>query len=131
VPVDTYFQVPLDIQLQGTFYQLEKFFASLDPNSSAALDNGIEDDRVITIENLRLTPGEVKDREIMLLASFTTSTYRQDAAAAPAAPATPAPAPATKPAAAGSATGSTAGSGSAVTPLTPIKEEVDDAMAAD
>jgi type IV pilus assembly protein PilO len=111
IPGTSFVQVPLDIELTGTFMQLKRFFSSIDPRSQARGQVG-DEDRLITIEDFTLKEPKVKNAEIVLTASFTASTFRQDAPAAAAAAAASA-APAAAPAAPGAATGSGSGSGSA------------------
>jgi type IV pilus assembly protein PilO len=104
-PVETFVKVPIEYEIQGTYTQIKKFFASLVPKKkkpgekAEPLPGGeqpIEErERIVSIENLALTAPVVRNREIRLTAKFTASTYRQeekkDAAGKPAAP-TPAPA---------------------------------------
>lgn len=96
-----YMQVPVEIQLTGTFHQIKRFFASLTPRKAAPGAAPVEQDRIISVEGLTLKDPKVKNREIVLSASFTVSTFRQEMTADPKAPAKPAagkpgaPAPAT------------------------------------
>ncbi len=110
--IETFVKVPIEYEIQGTFLQIKKFFASLvpkkekpgDPNATG--DQVEERERIVSIENLSLTQPIVRNREIRLTAKFTASTYRQEekkdpnakppkaaAAAAPAAPPAPASTP--------------------------------------
>jgi Tfp pilus assembly protein PilO len=117
IAVETFFKVPLEIEVSGTFHQLKRFFASLIQRESS--EPGVADrDRIISIENLQLTVPKNAARELQLTAKFTASTFRQGdpepsatpkpakpkpkaAAPKPAGPAaTPAPAPGAAPAAA-------------------------------
>ena len=109
IPGASFVQVPLDIELTGTFMQLKRFFSSIDPRSQAR-GQAVDEDRLITIEEFTLKDPKVKNAEIVLVASFTASTFRQDAPAAAAAAAAP-PAGAASPA--GAAGSGSAGSGSA------------------
>jgi len=105
-PVERFIKVPIQYEIQGTFVQIKKFFASLLPKKKRA-DTGSGDtpveerERIVSIENLQLTNPLVRNREIVLTARFTASTYRAvDAAPAaqtpkPAKPTAPPPAPAT------------------------------------
>jgi len=139
VPIENFIKVPLDIEVTGTFYQIKRFFASLiqrDPVPVVLPDGTtqVEDrERIVTIENLQLIDPKGKNRELVLTAKFTASTFRQEApapaddtAAKPGAPGTPAPG--TKPGSAGS------GAGSATTPAPPaaspagVKASVGSAM---
>jgi Tfp pilus assembly protein PilO len=98
VPVETYFKVPVHMEIAGDFYQINNYFKLLSETA-----------RIITIENLFIgDPRRVGDR-VMLTAKFTASTFRAAPAPAgpPPAPAAPAPAPkppATTPAPAGGGT---------------------------
>jgi Pilus assembly protein, PilO len=82
LPVDAFVKVPVEIELTGTFFQLKRFFASLVQRGiTAPAGSGEEQEdreRIVTIENLQLTNPQVKNREILLTAKFTASTFRQD-----------------------------------------------------
>ena len=80
VPVETFIKVPLEIELTGTFYQLKRFFASLVPRQETPGPEGTtpERERIITIENLKLTVPQTRTRELLLTANFTASTFRQE-----------------------------------------------------
>ena len=109
-PIETFIKVPIDYEIQGTYVQIKKFFASLvskkKPGEKVEPVPGAEQpveeqERIVSIENLSLTQPVVRNREIRLTARFTASTYRADEktdpnakpAAAPAKPAGAAPAP--------------------------------------
>jgi type IV pilus assembly protein PilO len=79
-PVETYFRVPVDVEITGTFYQINKYFHLL-----------FQTERIISVENLSITSPAGRGDEIILKAKFTAATYR--AAAQPKAPTTPTPAP--------------------------------------
>lgn len=114
VVVGAYVRVPLEVVLSGTYTQLKRFFASLAPRVTATGGANVEQDRIITIEGLTLASPRVKNREILLTASFVAATFRQEAppdAAPPALPVPPTPAAPPKPAA-GSAAGSAVRTGS-------------------
>jgi Tfp pilus assembly protein PilO len=89
IPIETYIKVPIEIEVAGTFYQLKKFFASLvqrDPVPVQRPDGTMQveaRERIVTIENLQLYDPKIKNRELVLSAKFTASTFRQDAAPAP------------------------------------------------
>lgn len=131
IPVESFLKVPIDYEIQGTYVQIKKFFASLLPHKKrpgeAPADGQEEVDekeRIVSIENLSLSNPQVRNREIHLTAKFTASTYRQEEAgdqgtgprpgAKPAAP--PPTAPKVNPSAAGASTPSGA------------KAKTDDAM---
>jgi Tfp pilus assembly protein PilO len=113
-PIETFVKVPIEYEIQGTYTQIKRFFASLVPKKKKpgqqpevlpGGEQGVEErERIVSIENLSLTNPVVRNREIRLTAKFTASTYRQDekkdAAKPGAKPAAPAPAakPATAPA---------------------------------
>jgi type IV pilus assembly protein PilO len=117
--IETFVKVPIDYEIQGTYVQIKKFFASLIPKRKKpgekveALPGGEqpveERDRIVSIENLTLTQPMVRNREIRLTAKFTASTYRQeekkDAAATKPAAAKPAASGSASPAAAGTPKG--------------------------
>ncbi|MEO8844356.1 MAG: type 4a pilus biogenesis protein PilO [Kofleriaceae bacterium] len=112
-PIEAFVRVPVDFEIQGTFMQIKKFFASLVPKRKQAGsteatpngDQGVEErERIVSIDNLTIGDPVVRNRQMILTAKFTANTYRQDeklepAAAKPAAgAAAPAPARATTPA---------------------------------
>ncbi|MBP6629159.1 MAG: type 4a pilus biogenesis protein PilO [Kofleriaceae bacterium] len=111
--VDGFLKVPVVIEITGTWYQIKRFFASLvqrdvNPGSTTAAER----ERIITIENLELTEPKERNREIVLAAKFSASTFRLEPKAAPPG-AAPTPAPAAAPPAGAGAKAPGAGSGSA------------------
>lgn len=115
-PIEAFIRVPVDFEIQGTFMQIKRFFASLVPKkrkggASQATDpanaDAVEErERIVSIDNLTIGDPQIKNNEVVLTARFTANTFRQEekvepttkAAAKPAAPAT-VPAPAQPPAA--------------------------------
>jgi Tfp pilus assembly protein PilO len=108
-PVEAFIRVPVDFEIQGTFMQIKKFFASLVPKKKQAGssdatpngDQGVEDrERIVSIDNLTIGDPQVRNREMILTAKFTANTYRQEEKVEPAAakPAGAAASPATAPA---------------------------------
>jgi type IV pilus assembly protein PilO len=83
-PIEQFVKVPVDIEMTGTFMQIKKFFASLQPKKKkpgqeiATGDNVEEKERLVSVENLSLTDPIVKNHEIVMTAKFTMVTYRQD-----------------------------------------------------
>lgn len=87
-PIETFVKVPIEYEIQGTYVQIKKFFASLvpkkkQPGEQASVEPsgepGVPDqERIVSIENLSLTNPVVRNREIRLTAKFTASTYRQE-----------------------------------------------------
>jgi len=86
-PIETFVKVPIEYEIQGTYTQIKKFFASLVPKKKrpgeqeapAGGDQGVtERERIVSIENLSLTQPVVRNRELRLTAKFTASTYRQE-----------------------------------------------------
>jgi Tfp pilus assembly protein PilO len=109
--IESFIKVPIEYEIQGTYVQIKKFFASLvtkpkKPGEKAdVMPNGEpapeERERIVSIENLQIMNPNVKNREIKLTAKFIASTYRQEEkTTAPAPGAKPAAAPAPAPAAA-------------------------------
>ncbi len=107
--VGTFIKVPIEYEIQGTYGQIKKFFASLVPKRKKpgqaaepvpGAEQGVEErERIVSIENLSLTSPFVRNREILLTARFTASTYRQTGGGMPALPkAAPARPPARPPA---------------------------------
>ncbi|MCA9673849.1 MAG: type 4a pilus biogenesis protein PilO [Kofleriaceae bacterium] len=111
--VETYYKVPVQIEIQGTFLEIKRFFYLLYKMSQKEGQAGFTDvdgttssaedqDRILTIEELVLGSPEVRNNELLLTATFRASTFRQDtpasdaAAAAAVTGAKPAPKPAPK-----------------------------------
>ena len=65
--IESYFKVPISIEMEGSFYQVNNYFYLLS-----------QSDRIITVEDLSLKPAG-KDNAGLLHAKFTASTFRQDA----------------------------------------------------
>ncbi|HUS33663.1 MAG TPA: type 4a pilus biogenesis protein PilO [Kofleriaceae bacterium] len=116
VPVESFAKVPVEYEIQGSFLQIKKFFASLlprkkkpgDPPATGESGDVEEKERIVSIENLSLSNPVVRNREIKLTARFVASTYRQEEKVDP--KAKPGAAPATQgtnpsPAAAGTPKG--------------------------
>ncbi len=79
VPVDAFVKVPVEIELTGTYFQLKRFFASLVQRGVAGRPGEEEErERIVTIENLQLSSPTVRNREVVLTAKFTASTFRQE-----------------------------------------------------
>jgi len=86
VPVETFAKVPVEYEIQGSFLQIKKFFASLLPKKkrpgearpAGDVQEVEEKERIVSIENLSLTNPVVRNREIKLTAKFIASTYRQE-----------------------------------------------------
>lgn len=110
-PVEAFIRVPVDFEISGTFMQIKRFFASLAPAKAKTQSDGPkpgqpveERERIVSIENLSISDPVVKNREIVLTAKFTATTYRQEEKAASTAPkvitrpASSPPPPATTPA---------------------------------
>jgi type IV pilus assembly protein PilO len=111
--VDTFIKVPIDYEIQGTYTQIKKFFASLlpkkkkpgqEPEPTPGGEQAVEErERIVSIENLSLTSAVARNRELRLTARFTASTYRQEekkaAATPPAKAGAAAPPPGSAPAA--------------------------------
>ena len=86
-PIETFIRVPVDFEIQGTFMQIKRFFASLVPKkkragsseASASGDPAVEErERIVSIDNLTIGDPQVKNRELILTARFTANTYRQE-----------------------------------------------------
>ena len=81
-----FIKVPVDVEITGTFFQIKRFMASLvqrDVRPSAAANDGgtplnEAHERVVSIEDLSLADPKVKNREIVMVAKFVASTYRQE-----------------------------------------------------
>lgn len=84
-PVETFVKVPVEIEINGTFMQIKRFFASLvqkgvtPVNPVSPSEEPVEEkERIVSIENLALTTPTVRNREINLTAKFVAVTYRQE-----------------------------------------------------
>lgn len=89
VHVDKYEKMPLEITVEGTFYQLLKYFSLLGPpdeRDESSLDEGPKFDRPCTVENLKIAEAAIRNDEIILSATFTAATFRQKAPDKPPAP---------------------------------------------
>jgi len=103
-PIESFIKVPVDFEISGTFMQIKRFFASLVPKRARAGaqppangEQAVEErERIVSIENLTISDPIVKNREIVLTAKFTATTYRQEERVEPA-PGAPAAAGGTAP----------------------------------
>lgn len=84
-PIEAFIRVPVDLEITGTFMQIKRFFASLAPTKNKGVSEApkqgqpIEErERIVSIENLSIGDPVVKNREIVLTAKFTATTYRQE-----------------------------------------------------
>jgi type IV pilus assembly protein PilO len=87
VPVESYVKVPVKLEVQGDFYQLNHYFYLL-----------AETNRITTIENLSIGDPKRDGDRIVMTAKFTAATFRQSdrpaqAVAPPSAPAATPPTP--------------------------------------
>jgi len=106
-PIESFIRVPVDFEIQGTFMQIKRFFASLVPKKrktgmsdvGANGDPAVEErERIVSIDNLTIGDPQVKNREIILTARFTANTFRQEEKLDIATPKPPGAAPAPTPA---------------------------------
>jgi type IV pilus assembly protein PilO len=86
-PIESFVKVPVSIEINGTFMQIKRFFASLvqkgvTPVASPDGNPVEERERIVSIENLSLTNPVVRNREINLTAKFVAVTFRQEDKAA-------------------------------------------------
>lgn len=105
-PVESFIRVPVDIEIAGTYYQVLRYFSLLGPAAESEVPStpptgpdgeatdpvdeaGTITDRIVSIENLSIGPSAIRNDEVILIAKFTASTFRQ----AEAAPAYEAPKP--------------------------------------
>ncbi|HEY1813509.1 MAG TPA: type 4a pilus biogenesis protein PilO [Kofleriaceae bacterium] len=129
--VESFARVPVDVEIQGTFMQIKRFFALLvphkrasgqtEPASSDSGDDSEGHERIVSIENLSIGDPQVRNHELVLTARFTANTFRKEEAALPAV------APGTKPAAAPAAVPAPAPMPPAATPAG-AKARVEDSM---
>jgi len=73
IPVETYVKVPVKVEVQGDFYQLNKFFKLL-----------ADTPRIISVENLSIGEPKRDGDRVVLTAKFVAATFRQADKAAPA-----------------------------------------------
>ena len=93
--MEGFVKVPIQIEITGTFLQIKRFFASLQVGAINAghKDEGVEEkERIISIENLTLQNPQIKNREVILSATFIAATFRQEDQPVPA-PGAPGAAP--------------------------------------
>jgi type IV pilus assembly protein PilO len=85
--IESFIRVPVEYEIVGTYVQIKKFFASLvskkrKPGEKSEGQPGEpqldEQERIVSIENLSLANPTVRNREIVLTARFTASTYRME-----------------------------------------------------
>ena len=101
VPVESYMKVPINLVVEGDYYQLLQYFKLL-----------FEESRIISVENLSIGGGKWESERWLLTAKFDASTFRQVDR-----PGGPAPNPAQQPPP--GATPAAAGTPPAGTPATP------------
>jgi type IV pilus assembly protein PilO len=85
-PVESFVKVPVEIEINGTFMQIKRFFASLvqkgvtpvTPIAPPEPGQVEEKERIVSVENLSLTNPVVRNREINLTAKFVAVTFRQE-----------------------------------------------------
>lgn len=65
-PVENYVKVPVQIEVAGTFYQINHYFYLLH-----------ETERIITIEDFAITEPRMEGGELRLTAKFLANTFRQ------------------------------------------------------
>ena len=82
--VETFVKVPVTFEISGTFMQIKKFFASLldkrkKPGASESANDTAEDhDRIVSIENLKINDPQVINHDLVMRATFTATTYREE-----------------------------------------------------
>lgn len=93
VPVEEFYKVPLELEIEGTYYEIKKFFYLLykmsqkegaeggapAPGAAPAEPAGEDRDRILTIEDLAITSPTVVNNELVMRAKFKASTFRKDA----------------------------------------------------
>lgn len=79
-PIETYVRVPVEVEVRGTFYQINKYFHLL-----------YQTDRIISVEDFTLGAPAGQGDTIQLTAKFTAVTYRAADLPPEKAPATPPP----------------------------------------
>lgn len=95
VDAGKYKKVPLTVTVEGNFYQLMNYMYLLGPTDKEDAASGTSKfDRIVTVENIKITEANLRNDEILLTASFTAATFRQEAPPAPeATPGAPGAAP--------------------------------------
>lgn len=90
IAVEDFYKVPVQIEIQGSFYEIKKFFYLLykmsqkESSEAGAPAPGApvsvaERDRILTIESLELMNPVVVNNELLLRAKFQASTFRKEA----------------------------------------------------
>lgn len=80
--VDMYIQVPVEVEITGTFHAIMRYFSLLGVDKPAAgRTTARVDERIVSIEDLYLGEAKLKDGDLLLTAKFTASTFRQQEAA--------------------------------------------------
>ncbi|MEO8704999.1 MAG: type 4a pilus biogenesis protein PilO [Kofleriaceae bacterium] len=129
--VESFVKVGMDVEINGTFLQIKRFFASLvekKPKSRipGEPDETEEQERIVSIENLVLGTPTVKNGQIVLTARFAAVTFRQEDAK-PLPPTAPGAVPAGAPAPSGGSDVTPGPLPSAATPAG-AKARVEDSM---
>ncbi len=76
VTIEDYVKTPIDVEVQGTYYQLLKLFYEISPyGTKVAYVDSAEEAPLVTVENLRLTKPTYRGIQVVLSASFTVSTF--------------------------------------------------------
>ena len=81
--VETFMKVPVTFEITGTFMQIKKFFASLldkrkKPGAAESTDSADDHDRIVSIENLKINDPQVINHDLVMRATFTATTYREE-----------------------------------------------------
>jgi type IV pilus assembly protein PilO len=98
--LEGFVKVPVEVEVQGTYLQIKRFFASLAQHDLSHDDADADDrDRIISIENLALTTPTVRNGAVILDAKFIAATFRLEEPVAPAGSGAPGAGSAAKPAA--------------------------------
>ncbi len=82
VSVNKYKKMPVEVTVEGTFFQLLKYFSLLGPpneRDDSSLDDGPKFERPCTVENLKIAEAAIRNDEIILSATFTAATFHQEA----------------------------------------------------
>ena len=85
-PLGQFIKVPVDVEITGTFVQVKRFMASLVQRDVRPIPNPTDggapvsevSERVVSIEDLVLSDPKVKNQQIVMVAKFVASTFRQE-----------------------------------------------------
>ncbi len=89
IRVESYYKVPMKVEVTGNFYQIMHYFQLLGPSLPDREEKKVEEEtgiaerrpaeRIVTVENVKIGGASVRNEEVILTANFTASTFRKEA----------------------------------------------------